>query len=69
MITVVINGNQQELTDVASVQDYLEQKGLAGRSLAVAVNGEVIKKADYSTTTLKDGDQLEIVRPVGGGSW
>jgi thiamine biosynthesis protein ThiS len=67
MITVIINGTRSELAEATSVQNYLEQKGLAGRSLAVAVNGEVIKKAEYATTLLGDGDQLEIVRPVGGG--
>ena len=67
MINVVINGTRQELADAVTVQDYLEQKGLAGRSLAVAVNGEVIKKGEYETTLLAEGDQLEIVRPVGGG--
>jgi sulfur carrier protein len=67
MINVVINGTRHELAEAVTVQDYLEQKGLAGRSLAVAVNGEVIKKGEYETTLLGEGDQLEIVRPVGGG--
>jgi sulfur carrier protein len=67
MITVVINGTRHEMAQATSVQNYLEQKGLAGRSLAVAVNGEVIRKSEYEKTLLGDGDQLEIVRPVGGG--
>ena len=67
MITVVINGTGLELADATTVQDYLEQKGLAGRSLAVAVNGVVVRRAEYTNTKLNDGDRLEIVRPVGGG--
>jgi thiamine biosynthesis protein ThiS len=33
----------------------------------VGYNGEVVKKEAFSGLVLKDGDVLEIVRPVGGG--
>ena len=67
MITVTINGKPVELTGPQTVTEYLESKGLAGRSLAVAVNGEVVRRADFPDTRLTDGDRVEIVRPVGGG--
>ena len=67
MITVRINGKDAELAADQSVEQYLESRGLGGRSLAVAVNGTVLRKEEFSTIQLSDGDRVEIVRPVGGG--
>ncbi len=67
MITVQINGKDAELAADQTVEQYLESKGLAGRSLAVAVNGTVLRREELPDTTLSDGDRVEIVRPVGGG--
>lgn len=67
MITVWINGKEAELSPGQTVQEYLESKGLAGRTLAVAVNGTVLRKEEVPTTQLSEGDRVEIVRPVGGG--
>ena len=68
MITVTINGKQVDFASEQTVSQYLEARGLAGRSLAVAVNGVVLRKEEFSSTSLSDGDRVEIVRPVGGGS-
>lgn len=67
MITVQINGKDAELAADQTVEQYLESKGLAGRSLAVAVNGTVLRREELPVTLLTDGDRVEIVRPVGGG--
>lgn len=67
MITVTINGKPYELGGETTVQAYLEQKGLAGRQLAVAINGIVLRKEEFSTARISDGDRVEIVRPIGGG--
>jgi thiamine biosynthesis protein ThiS len=34
---------------------------------AVAVNRRVVRKRDHEATSLRAGDRIEIVRPVGGG--
>jgi thiamine biosynthesis protein ThiS len=36
--------------------------------VAVEHNGEIIERSGYEAVTLRDGDQVEIVRMVGGGS-
>ena len=45
MISVTINGKQYELDGPTRVVDYLEDRGLANRSLAVAINGDVSRAA------------------------
>ena len=66
-IQVTLNGRELELHGAISLADYLDEKGLTGRRLAVAHNGDVIPRDDYGNVTIDDGDTLEIVRPVGGG--
>ena len=39
----------------------------AGRGLAVAVNGRLVRRADWAATPLEPGDAVEIVRAMQGG--
>ncbi len=66
-ITVVVNGLSVKLHRKITLTNYLDEKGLLGRTIAVAVNGQVLRKDDYEEVKLNEGDHLEIVRPVGGG--
>lgn len=68
MIAVTINGRKLELPGPMRLTDYLESKGLTNRPIAVAVNGNVLRREEFASATLTDGDTLEIVRPVGGGA-
>jgi sulfur carrier protein len=36
--------------------------------VAVAINGDVISKSDFSAATVREGDAIEVVRMVGGGA-
>ena len=67
MINLTVNGESEELSGNCTISAYLESKGLAGRSIAVAVNGTVVRRTEFDDTELNDGDRVEIVRPVGGG--
>ncbi len=66
--TVTLNGELCPL-DVTSLSEYMAGRGYeSGRKgVAVAVNGEVVPRSCWGSTTLKDGDRLEIVEPVQGG--
>ncbi len=50
-----------------TLREYLESAGYDIGRVAVERNGEIVPKADYETTVLADGDELEVVRFVGGG--
>lgn len=51
-----------------SVQDYLISLDIDPRRVAVELNRDILPKAQYQETLLKEGDTLEIVHFVGGGS-
>lgn len=67
MISVIINGSETELDGPMGLIAYLESKDLAERKLAVAVNGVIVRRPEYDSITIQQGDRLEIVRPAGGG--
>lgn len=62
--------NQQPLTvSVAdlTVAGFLRDRNLPMNAVVVAVNGDIIARSDWETTSLKEGDNVEIVRAVSGG--
>ena len=67
MINLLVNGKAREVEEATDLATYLTGFGLDLQYVAVGYNGEVIKKESFAQVTLKNGDSLEIVRPVGGG--
>jgi sulfur carrier protein len=67
MITLQINGKAVELEAPTPLLAYLDRLGVNPRAVAVEHNGEILERAAYESTTLRQGDRVEIVRMVGGG--
>ena len=66
-MTVTVNGEKRETTGGTTLSAYLESLNLSAGRLACELNGEIVRRADYGRTTLKEGDALEIVQMIGGG--
>jgi len=64
---LVINADEKEFADGLSLADLIAQLGMKADRVAVELNREIIARAQWSETTLHDGDALEIVHFVGGG--
>ena len=67
MIRLVVNGKARSLEDSTDLESYLVSFDVNMEHVAVGYNGEVVKKEHFPEVRLRDGDVLEIVRPVGGG--
>ena len=68
-MNVTVNGEAREVDDRATVVDVA---GLLGKKrprlgVAVAVNGAVVPKSEWETTTLVEGDRIEVLNAIGGG--
>lgn len=68
MTRLKINGTEEEIA-VATIAELLAERGIdpGARFLAVALNGAVVRRAEWSQTVLSAGDAIEIVRPFQGG--
>ncbi|WP_106398386.1 sulfur carrier protein ThiS [Actinocorallia populi] len=64
---VTINGQEQDLPEDATVETAVTRFTAAGRGVAVAVNDEVVPRADWAATPVRNADRVEILTAVQGG--
>jgi thiamine biosynthesis protein ThiS len=67
-MTIILNGDRVDVTPPLTLSTLLVQLGVDPRRVAIEHNLNVIKKTSYDTTEIHDGDQVEIVNFVGGGT-
>ena len=73
---VTVNGEGRELppeATVLSVVQLLADDGgrfpqATGRGVAVALDGEVVPRDDWPSTTLGDGARVEVLAAIQGGA-
>jgi sulfur carrier protein len=66
-VKATINGEERELPEGMTVAVLLEQLGTPKSGIAVACNEHVVRRAEYETRVIVDGDALEIIKAVAGG--
>ena len=64
---LMINGDERDYA-AGTLEALIEALGMKSDRVAVELNREIVPRADWSATALKDGDRLEIVHFVGGGT-
>lgn len=66
---VQLNGAPQEVADQATVAELLGllEAGVPTRGVAVAVDEEVVPRARWEATRLRDGARVEVVSAIQGG--
>lgn len=68
MIAIVLNGESKEIAPGQSILDLLRFLNLPVERLAVEHNRKIVKRDHWNSQVLEDGDKVEIVQFVGGGS-
>lgn len=66
MLNLTINGQSQSC-NAETIDALLRHLQLVESQVAVELNHTIIPREAFSRTALQEGDQLEIVRFVGGG--
>lgn len=68
-MNVTVNGQERVLADRSTVADVVHgvSRDRDGRGIAVAVNGEVVSRSEWTARRLSERDRVEILRAVGGG--
>jgi sulfur carrier protein len=67
-VRVTANGKPFEVDDGVSLKEFIRRRGLDPRYVVVERNGEALERARYDQVVLAEGDRLELVRAVAGGS-
>jgi sulfur carrier protein len=66
-IAIELNGEAREIEDGTCVQDLIDTLSLTHQALAVAVNREVVPRAQWREVRFAVGDRVDIVKAIGGG--
>jgi len=64
---IELNGAPHRIMENQNVQDLIASLDLASKSLAVAINREVVPRYMWQERVLRQSDRVDIVRAIGGG--
>jgi sulfur carrier protein len=70
-LTIQLNGQPRtfsELTSPTDLASIISALGLKADRIAVEHNGEIVSRAAWAQAQVAEGDRLEIVHFVGGGT-
>lgn len=66
-INILLNGETREVPGEIGLDQLLELFSLPRQRVAIELNSDVIRRADWPGTIVRDRDKIEVVHFVGGG--
>ena len=67
MIRITLNGVTREVPGQFDLESLLDHFELPSQRVAIELNGTVVRRADWPTAVVTEGDKIEVVHFVGGG--
>lgn len=67
-MVIQLNGEQRDIEVGITVAGLLQHLGVRLDRVAVEVNLEILEKGGFETQILKEGDRVEVMSFIGGGS-
>lgn len=67
-IQITVNGEARAVQEGLKLPDLLGILAVDPGRVAVERNREIVRRTDWASTPVEEGDQLEVVWFVGGGS-
>lgn len=65
---ITLNNNQEEFeANELSISELLKLKNFTFKMLVVRINGKVIRKHEYDSALVKDGDNVTVLHLITGG--
>jgi sulfur carrier protein len=66
-LIIQVNGEPQEVKENMSLPELVASLSLKAEQVAIELNQSVVRRAQWESTRLREGDKVEIVHFVGGG--
>ena len=66
-MSVVVNGEARELAPGTTVGALVEALGMPRRGVAVAVDGEIVRRGEWDVCAVPDGARVEVLTAMQGG--
>ena len=64
---IIVNGDPTDIAEGSGISDLIKAVGLDTKRVAVELNKRIVRRVDWDSTTISEGDKVEIVHFVGGG--
>lgn len=65
---IILNNNPEEIeANELSINELLKLKKFTFKMLVVKINGKVVRKHEYDSATVKDGDNVTVLHLITGG--
>ncbi len=67
-MTIEVNGEATEISGEITVTALLAERDVEQPDMvSVELNGEILSRADFDSTTVKEADKVEFLYFMGGG--
>ena len=65
---ITLNNNPAKFTqDTLTVKHLLQERNFTFKMLVIKINGDLVKKTEYDTAAIKDGDDVSVLHLISGG--
>ena len=65
---IILNNNPETIEkENCTVDELLKYKNFTFKMLIVKINGNLVRKEDYETTRISDGDDVNVLHLISGG--
>lgn len=64
---IILNGKETQIDDHSTLHELLEKMKIKPQIVASELNSKIVRRSEYSTTQICEGDRLEILQMIGGG--
>ena len=66
-LKIKLNGEEREFESAITLSALLKNLGLIEKGVFIEYNREPLERTAYASTSIKDGDNIEIVTMMAGG--
>jgi sulfur carrier protein len=67
-MNIILNNNNETFdADKLSITELLGLKNYTFKMLIIKINGQLVKQEGYSSTYIKDGDDVMVLHLISGG--
>ena len=65
---IILNNNPENLNvEFCTVDELLKYKNFTFKMLIVKINGKLVKKDEYGTAVVREGDDVNVLHLISGG--
>jgi sulfur carrier protein len=67
MTEIILNGAPHQVAPGTTLADLIETLSLSDQAVALAINRNVVPRAQWRVRGMEPGDRLDIIHAIGGG--